>query len=69
MSDEPNTVWSLNDYVECVKELLDNLEVKKPILIGHSFGGRIGPSTTSPVLSPKSLICDCDTYISSGDDR
>ena len=41
MSDEPNTIWSLNDYVECIKELLDNLEISNPILIGHSFGGKI----------------------------
>ena len=40
-SDEPNTIWSLNDYVECIKELLDSLEIKSPILIGHSFGGKI----------------------------
>ena len=41
MSDEPSTIWSLNDYVECVKELLDNLQIASPILIGHSFGGKI----------------------------
>lgn len=41
MSDEPSTIWSLNDYVECIKGLLDSLEIKSPILIGHSFGGKI----------------------------
>lgn len=41
MSDEPSNVWSLNDYVECIKDLLDNLEISNPILIGHSFGGKI----------------------------
>ena len=41
MSDEPSTIWSLNDYVECINELLDNLEISNPILIGHSFGGKI----------------------------
>ena len=41
MSEEPTYVWSLSDYVECIKELLDNLDVKNPILIGHSFGGKI----------------------------
>jgi len=41
MSEEPTYVWTLNDYVECVKELLDNLKVENPILIGHSFGGKI----------------------------
>lgn len=41
MSDEPSSVWTLNDYVQCVKELLDELEITNPILIGHSFGGKI----------------------------
>lgn len=40
-SDEPDTVWSLTDYVECIRELLDELKVNNPILIGHSFGGKI----------------------------
>ena len=40
-SNEPDYVWTIYDYVECIKELLDSLDVKKPILIGHSFGGKI----------------------------
>ena len=41
MSEEPTYVWNLKDYVICIKELLDKLDVKNPILIGHSFGGKI----------------------------
>ena len=41
MSGEPTYIWTLNDYVECVKELLDKLEIENPILAGHSFGGKI----------------------------
>ena len=40
-SEEPKCVWDLNDYVEMLDELLKKLKIKKPILIGHSFGGRI----------------------------
>ena len=40
-SEEPNFVWTLNDYVDCVKKLLDKLNVNNPIFIGHSFGGKI----------------------------
>ncbi len=40
-SEEPETAWTLDDYVEMVKELLSDLKVKKPNLIGHSFGGKI----------------------------
>ncbi|MBQ9318835.1 MAG: alpha/beta hydrolase [Bacilli bacterium] len=41
LSTEPDSVWTIYDYVECVKALLDELKVSKPILIGHSFGGKI----------------------------
>ena len=41
LSDEPKTVWTLHDYVECVHELLNDLKIKNPIMMGHSFGGKI----------------------------
>ena len=41
MSEEPTYVWNLYDYVECIKELLNDLKIKNPILVGHSFGGKI----------------------------
>lgn len=40
-STEPDYVWNLNDYVDMLKKLLDDLKIKNPILIGHSFGGKI----------------------------
>lgn len=40
-SQEPDYVWTIYDYVECIKELLDSLNIDNPILIGHSFGGKI----------------------------
>lgn len=39
-SDEPTSVYTVYDYVDCVKSLLDSLKIKNPILIGHSFGGK-----------------------------
>ena len=41
-SSEPNTDFNILDYYECVDELLTNLKVENPTIIGHSFGGRIG---------------------------
>ena len=41
LSSEPSYVWSVYDYVECIHELLNYLNIKTPILIGHSFGGKI----------------------------
>lgn len=40
-SEEPTTCWTVYDYVECVHELLKALSVTNPIMIGHSFGGKI----------------------------
>lgn len=40
-SDTPKSVLSLYDYVEIVYELLCDLKIKHPTLIGHSFGGKI----------------------------
>lgn len=40
-SEEPSAVWDLDDYVEMVELLLKELKVKNPILVGHSFGGRV----------------------------
>lgn len=41
-SDEPKEELSIYDYADIVKELMDELKIKKPTIIGHSFGGRIG---------------------------
>ncbi|MEG0026466.1 MAG: alpha/beta hydrolase [Bacilli bacterium] len=40
-STEPKETWTLYDYVDSIKTLLDILGINKPILIGHSFGGKI----------------------------
>jgi len=40
-SDEPISSIKLIDYVNSVKSLADYLKIKRPIIIGHSFGGRV----------------------------
>lgn len=40
-SDEPAHTWSVLDYVNSLKEVLDGIEIDELILVGHSFGGRI----------------------------
>jgi pimeloyl-ACP methyl ester carboxylesterase len=40
-SDEPHIPFTLNDYVDGVKALLSFLNITNPILLGHSFGGRV----------------------------
>lgn len=41
LSSEPDFPWSVYDYVECINEFLNFLNIKNPTLIGHSFGGKI----------------------------
>ena len=40
-SDEPEKPWSVFDYVQDVKNLLDGFNISSLILVGHSFGGRV----------------------------
>ncbi len=41
LSEEPNKVWTVYDFADCLHELLISLKIDNPILIGHSFGGKI----------------------------
>lgn len=40
-SAEPATAWNIDDYVNALEELIEELKINNPILIGHSFGGRV----------------------------
>lgn len=40
-SSEPESSLTIYDYVEILEEVLNKLEIKKPIIMGHSFGGRV----------------------------
>jgi len=40
-STEPSYGYTIYDYYEVLCEFLDRLKIKKPIIIGHSFGGRL----------------------------
>lgn len=40
-SEEPVEAWDVARYAECISEFIKKLKIKKVILIGHSFGGRI----------------------------
>ena len=41
-SSEPRSVWGVEQYTSLIEELLRAEGVKSPIMIGHSFGGRVG---------------------------
>lgn len=41
LTKEPSYAWTLSDYSDMLEEFLEKLEINKPIIIGHSFGGRL----------------------------
>ena len=40
-SEEPKETWTIDKYELLLEEFLKKLNIKKPIVIGHSFGGRL----------------------------
>lgn len=50
-SDFPPSDFTVFDYADCVKGLLGFLGIKEVIILGHSFGGRVGI-----ILSLESLV-------------
>ena len=41
-SDEPPTVWGVDDYTRAIEALVAAEGIENPVLLGHSFGGRVG---------------------------
>ena len=41
-STEPKTVWGVEEYTQIIEHLADVEGISSPVLIGHSFGGRVG---------------------------
>lgn len=40
-SDEPKTAWTISDYSLMLEKFVNMVGIKKPIVMGHSFGGRL----------------------------
>jgi pimeloyl-ACP methyl ester carboxylesterase len=40
-SDLPPSPWRVSDFLTCTLELMDRLELAKPHILSHSFGGRV----------------------------
>jgi len=53
---EPDTIWTMYDYTECIHELLKSLKVSNPIMIGHSFGGKISLIYASKYKTQKLVL-------------
>jgi len=59
-SPSPKTDFNLTDYCGIVEQFMLKLELKKAILIGHSFGGRVAIklSATKPELAVQVILVD-----------
>ena len=40
-SNEPSEPWTVGDYSNMLERFVKELDIKKPIIMGHSFGGRV----------------------------
>lgn len=40
-SPQPSEAWGVEEYTSCLFTFLKSLKVENPIIIGHSFGGRV----------------------------
>lgn len=54
----PKEVWGVAEYAEFVKQKIQNLNLIKPILLGHSFGGQVAAyvAATSPQLISRLIL-------------
>lgn len=51
-------IWGVYDYASYVKQVLNELNVQKPILVGHSFGGRVAIILSAQKLCKKLVLVD-----------
>lgn len=57
-SDEPAIPYNLDDYVELLYQFIVDLDIHNPILLGHSFGGRIAIKFASLYKVNKLILVD-----------
>ncbi len=53
LSDEPDDVWGIYDYVDMVNDFVKDLKLKNVSVIGHSFGGKIALAYASKFKTDK----------------
>lgn len=57
-SDEPDGVWGIDDYTRFIEEFCRKLDISNPVLMGHSFGGRISILMASRTPVRKVILID-----------
>lgn len=57
-SPEPAEVWGVDDYTRVVEAFVKALGLERPVLLGHSFGGRVGLLYSSRNPVDKLILVD-----------
>lgn len=57
-SEEPNEVWGVEEYTQLIEEFVKLENIENPILLGHSFGGRVGILYSSRNKVKKLILVD-----------
>ena len=58
LSDPPRTAWSTLDYADCLVRFFLKAGIENPIILGHSFGGRIGIRLAASIPVRKLVLID-----------
>jgi len=61
----PKTVWGVGDYAEMVKGFIEKLGLSNVIIVGHSFGGRVGIKLAAkyPQLISRLILVDAAGFV------
>lgn len=57
-SQEPVEVWGVEEYTQMIEQLVKDEQIENPILLGHSFGGRVGVLYASRNQVDKLILVD-----------
>ncbi|MBD5202830.1 MAG: alpha/beta hydrolase [Bacteroidales bacterium] len=58
LSPEPSSVWGVEEYTALMEKFIDRLGIKRPVMLGHSFGGRVGILFSSRREVSKLILVD-----------
>ncbi|PSL40826.1 pimeloyl-ACP methyl ester carboxylesterase [Salsuginibacillus halophilus] len=57
-SEEPPEPWTVGDYTELIRKLFVELGIEQPVLVGHSFGGRVSIKYAAAYKTKKVILVD-----------
>lgn len=57
-STEPKEVWGIEEYTRLIEKMIEKLGIDNPVLLGHSFGGRVSILLSSRRPVNKVILVD-----------